>query len=173
MLQNKWKTHNRILTFVTEYRSSLPNLTNIPMAKWHLIKIQPVLRQIFKDPPVLSYRKGRSLEDILFRAKIWRSMITPMGQWESCLACLFYAPTNNVIFFWGTAEHSPSSFIGSNCDEKARLPIQAWFLSPSRKWSPKNIFARGRLLMVQLLVLTVTTVIKKWNRYHSILKKSL
>ena len=62
--------HNRILTFVTEYRSSVRNLKNIPMAKWHLIKIQPVLKQIFKDPPILSYKKGRSLKDILDRAKL-------------------------------------------------------------------------------------------------------
>ena len=45
---------------------------------------------IFKDPPILSYRKGRSLKDILVRAKLRRSTITPIDQWESCLACLFY-----------------------------------------------------------------------------------
>ena len=52
-------------------------------------KNQPVLKEIFKDPPILSYRKGRSLKDILVRAKIWRSSITNLDQWESCLACLF------------------------------------------------------------------------------------
>ena len=62
--------------------------TSLP--KWHLIKNQPALREIFKDPPILSYRKGRSLKDILVRAKLWRSTITPKYQWESCLACLFY-----------------------------------------------------------------------------------
>ena len=69
-LQNKQKTLKRILPFVTEYRSSVPNLKNILMAKWHLIKNQPVLREIFKDPPILSYGKGRSLKDILVRAKL-------------------------------------------------------------------------------------------------------
>ena len=88
-LQNKQKTHKRILPFVTEYRPSVPNLKNILMKKWHLIENQPVLKEIFKDPPILSYRKGRSLKDILVRAKIWRSSITNLDQWESCLACLF------------------------------------------------------------------------------------
>ena len=69
-LQNKQKTHKRILPFLTEYRPSVPNLKNILMAKWHLIKNQPVLREIFKDPPILSYRKGRTLKDILVRAKL-------------------------------------------------------------------------------------------------------
>jgi len=74
-LQNKQKTRKRILPFVTEYRPSVPNLKNILMKKWHLIENQPVLREIFKDPPILSYRKGRSLKDILVRAKLWRSAI--------------------------------------------------------------------------------------------------
>ena len=69
-LQNKQKTRKRILPFVPEYRPSVPNLKNILMKKWHLIENQPVLREIFKDPPILSYRKGRSLKDILVRAKL-------------------------------------------------------------------------------------------------------
>ena len=35
------------------------------MSKWHLIENQPLLGEIFKDP---SYRKGRSLKDVLVRA---------------------------------------------------------------------------------------------------------
>ena len=69
-LQNKQKTPKRILPFVTEYRPSVPNLKNILMEKRHLVKNQPVLREIFKDPPILSYRKGMSLKDIVVRAKL-------------------------------------------------------------------------------------------------------
>ena len=60
-LQNK-KTRIRILPFVTEYRPSVLNLKNILIGKWHLIQNQPLLREIYKDPPLLSYRKGRSLK---------------------------------------------------------------------------------------------------------------
>ena len=42
------------------------------MSKWHLIENQPLLRENYKDPPLLSYRKGRSLENELVRAKLWR-----------------------------------------------------------------------------------------------------
>ena len=35
------------------------------MSKWHLIENQPLLREIYKDPPLLSYRKGKSLEKVL------------------------------------------------------------------------------------------------------------
>ena len=44
--------------------------------KWHLIQNQQRLREIFKKLPVISYRKGKSLKDLLvsvYRAKFWRS----------------------------------------------------------------------------------------------------
>ena len=38
--------------------------------KLDLIQNQPLLRQIFKEPPIISYKKGKSLKDMLIRAKI-------------------------------------------------------------------------------------------------------
>ena len=69
-LKKKNKSHKRILPFVTEYRPSVPNLRNVLMSKWRLIENQPLLRNIYKDPPLISYRKGKSLKDILVRAKL-------------------------------------------------------------------------------------------------------
>ena len=69
-LKNKTKTHKKVLPFVTENRPSVPNLKNIIMNKWHLIENQPLLREIFKDPPIISYKKGKSLQDMLVRAKL-------------------------------------------------------------------------------------------------------
>ena len=39
------------------------------MNKWHLIQNQPLLWQIFKEPPIISFKKGKSLKDTLVRAK--------------------------------------------------------------------------------------------------------
>ena len=69
-LQNKQKTRKEILPFVTEYGPSMPDLKHILMNKWHLIQNQPLLRNTFKNPPLISYRKGRSLKDVLVRAKL-------------------------------------------------------------------------------------------------------
>ena len=69
-LLQKHKQEKRILPFVTQYRPSVPNLKQIIMHKWHLIQQQPLLRRIFKDPPIVSYKRGRSLKDILVRAKL-------------------------------------------------------------------------------------------------------
>ena len=40
------------LAFLTQYRSSVPNLKHILMKNWHLIQQQPLLRRIIKDPPL-------------------------------------------------------------------------------------------------------------------------
>ena len=64
-LQNKQKSCKRILLFGGEYHPSVPNVKNILMSKYHLIENQPLLREIYKDPPLLSYRKGKSLKNVL------------------------------------------------------------------------------------------------------------
>ena len=69
-LQQKKKENKRILPFVTQYHPSVPNLKEILMSKWHLIEKQPKLREIFKEPALISYKRGHSLKDILVRAKL-------------------------------------------------------------------------------------------------------
>ena len=48
----------------------IPNLKNILMDKWHLIQNQPLPREIFREPPLISYRKGKSLKDMLVKAEL-------------------------------------------------------------------------------------------------------
>ena len=62
----------KLLPFVTQYHPALPSLKRILMGKWHLIQNQHRLREIFKEPPLISSRKGKSRKDLLVRAKFWR-----------------------------------------------------------------------------------------------------
>jgi len=39
------------------------------MEKWHMIHNQPSLLQIFKEPPIISLKRGKSLKDMLVKAK--------------------------------------------------------------------------------------------------------
>ena len=48
----------RILSFVTQYRPTVPNLKQILMQKWYLSKQQPLLSEIFQDPAIVSYERG-------------------------------------------------------------------------------------------------------------------
>ena len=58
------------MPFVTQYNPSMPNPKNILMSKWHLIENHPLLREIYREPPLISYKRGKSLKDILVRAKL-------------------------------------------------------------------------------------------------------
>lgn len=64
-LLQKCKEYKRTVALVTQYRPTVLNLKRIFVQKWHLIQQQPLLREIFQDPPIVSYKRGRSLKDIL------------------------------------------------------------------------------------------------------------
>ena len=59
-LKQNNKEREEILPFVTQYQPSISNLKEALLKKWHLIQNQPLLRQIFKQLPILSYKKGKS-----------------------------------------------------------------------------------------------------------------
>ena len=65
-LQKNNEVQKKILPFVTTYHPSLQNLKNILMSKWHLFQDQPLLREIYNKPPIISYKRGKSLGDITF-----------------------------------------------------------------------------------------------------------
>ena len=67
-LQKNNKVRKKILPFVITYHPALPNLKNILMSKWHLIQDQPLPREIYNEPPIISYKRAKSLGDILVRA---------------------------------------------------------------------------------------------------------
>ena len=69
-LTQKKKGHERILPFVTTYHPAVKNLKRILMEHWSDIQKQPLLKTIFKNPPINSFKKGKSLKDTLVRAKI-------------------------------------------------------------------------------------------------------
>ena len=69
-IQQRQQVRKKILPFVTTFHPAMPNLKNILMIKWHLIQNQPLLIKIYKEPPIMPYKKGESLGDILVRAKL-------------------------------------------------------------------------------------------------------
>ena len=69
-LQQKPKTRNKILPFVTKYNPAAPNVKEILLKNWYLIPNQPELNVIFPQPPIVSYRKTQPLKDVLVGAKL-------------------------------------------------------------------------------------------------------
>ena len=64
------------------------------MSKWHLIENQPLLREIYREPPFISYRKGKSLKDILVKAA--NSLLTSMHREHD--AVRLYELTSDMEF---------------------------------------------------------------------------
>ena len=64
----------RTLPFVTQYQPSVPNLKQILMRNWHLIEQQPLLSEIYRNTPLVSNKRGRSLKGMLLRAKPWKRL---------------------------------------------------------------------------------------------------
>ena len=69
-LRNKTKKAKEILPFVTTYNPATPNLKKILMKHLHIIQQQPSLASVFKQSPIVTYRKKKSLKDILVRPKL-------------------------------------------------------------------------------------------------------
>ena len=69
LTQNK-KANERILAFVTTYHPAVRDLKQTLMEQWSLIQNQPSLKTIYLKPPIVSYKRGKSLKDMLFRSKI-------------------------------------------------------------------------------------------------------
>ena len=67
----KQNTAERLLPFVTTYHPMVKKkLKEIVMENWSSIENQPRLKTIFKKPPIISYKRGKSLKDMLVRAKL-------------------------------------------------------------------------------------------------------
>ena len=69
LLKQNNKEEKEILPFVTQYQPSVSTLKEVSMKKWNLIQNQPLLRQIFKEPPIISNKKGKSLKDMIVSQK--------------------------------------------------------------------------------------------------------
>ena len=64
------KTHEGIIPFVTTYHPAVKNLKQLLMQEWSLIHNQPMLKNIYKTPPIISYGRGKSLKHVLVREKL-------------------------------------------------------------------------------------------------------
>ena len=54
----------------THQCQSEPSLIRTLLNKCHLIENNPLLKEIYKEPPLISYKREKSLKDVLVRAKL-------------------------------------------------------------------------------------------------------
>ena len=78
----KPKGHECLLPFVTTYHPSVKNLKQILMEHWTLIHNQPLLKTIFTKPPIICYKTGKSLKDMLVRDRFVIDMCQSIKFWS-------------------------------------------------------------------------------------------
>ena len=69
LLQRNETKRKRILPSITQYHPAVPNLKEILTRKWYLIQQQPLLKLIFKEPPIRSSEKGAHLKTFSYKSK--------------------------------------------------------------------------------------------------------
>ena len=67
------------MPFVAQYQPLVSIIKDVLMKKWNLIQNQPLPCQNFKEPPIISYKKGVS----------WRRtcLLEPKHERDRCAAC--------------------------------------------------------------------------------------
>ena len=68
------------------------------MDKWYLIQEQPKLRVIFKEPPLISYRKGKSVKDMLVKSETLKAVEQHNGHTAGVAVLALLTPILVMIF---------------------------------------------------------------------------
>ena len=69
---NKIKTPNiERLPLTVTYNRTLPDLKTIIDKNWHILQIEPKLKEIFAEPPILAFKRNKNLRDIIGGNKVF------------------------------------------------------------------------------------------------------
>ena len=115
-----------------------------------LYKTSNGYREIFREPPLISYRKGKSLKDLLVRAKFWRWY---HFQYERLRARVVWCPS--LIFYYALT-HTEAAEVAN--DEPRANTTTVEVIKEG-----KEAFCRGVSVLWHQVKLMMMTNHKKWN----------
>ena len=71
-LLNKIKTSNtERLPLTVTYNRTLPDLKTIIDKNWHILQIEPKLKETFAEPSILAFKRNKNLKDIIRGNKVF------------------------------------------------------------------------------------------------------
>ena len=93
----RWVLHQAINTrpvFVALYNSRLPSIPKITRQHWQsMVSECNYLKEVFPEPPLVSYKRQRNIIEILVRAKVapprQHRIVNGMKKCNCCLACSY------------------------------------------------------------------------------------
>ena len=63
---NKEKTETgNHLTLCVTYNKTLPNIKTILEKHWHMLNVNPELKKVFENKPLLTFRKNKNLRQLI------------------------------------------------------------------------------------------------------------
>ena len=90
-LQLKQKKSNNRATMVTTFNRTLPNLNEVLNRNWNLLNLDPELAPIFKEQPLIAFKRNRNLFDMLGSRNIVNSKVKrstkPILEVKRCSPC--------------------------------------------------------------------------------------
>ena len=73
-LLNKIKTSNtERLPLTVTYNRPLPDLKTIIDKNWHILHIEPKLKEIFAEPPILTFKRNKNFKDMIGCNKVFHN----------------------------------------------------------------------------------------------------
>ena len=99
LLKQYSEEENEMLPFVTQYQPLVSTVKEALMEKWNLIQNQPLLCQIFKEPPIIFYKKGVSWQRTCLLRQNIKGQHTVSRRYR-CAAChplQFFTKNNSRI----------------------------------------------------------------------------
>ena len=84
LLQYNKKKINKRVPFVLTYHPSFKNIARTIREHWTVIQKHPKLSKVFPEPPVMAFRRPKSLRDQLVRAEVSSKKPHEVGQCRIC-----------------------------------------------------------------------------------------
>ena len=96
LFESKTKTPNNRVMLITKYNRTNPDLKKILDKHWHLLQLDDKLGEVFKEPPMIAYRKNRTISNLLSKKQIEKNGFSRACHPEKKLKCCkLITETNN------------------------------------------------------------------------------
>ena len=72
--------HGQRTPFVTTYNKHLPDIKSVFEKTWNILQINPKQATLFKDKPVIAYKRNQNLRDIIGQTQISGNQVVRKSQ---------------------------------------------------------------------------------------------
>ena len=89
-LTNNKKESKYRATLITTFNRTMPDIKSVLTKHWHLLQLDPALKEMFEQPPMMAFRRNRNIGDILNSKRFHNNEVSRKDlqhQVRSCKPC--------------------------------------------------------------------------------------